>query len=235
MGGIRRVTLDVTGTIIRIRKDVGGMYKQVATMQGLSFLNHIPTHSINSKFKKTFHKHWEHSPNFGYSNMEAIEWWNRVTEDTLQPFSQDLELRELTQFTRALYKHFSSASAYELIPGAKDTIEKLSKRLDVVVITNNDSRIRNVLGELFDRHVLKSIIISNEEGVYKPDKRIFYRAIEGTDIKESEVLHIGDSYVNDYLPAVSLGMRAALIASCDTSQERRCETIKNITEVLRLV
>lgn len=45
--------------------------------------------------------------------------------------------------------------------------------IDVAVLTNNDSRIRNVLQDLFSSVGFKAIIVSNEEG----ERIVFFHMI----------------------------------------------------------
>ncbi|MBR4040277.1 MAG: HAD-IA family hydrolase, partial [Clostridia bacterium] len=56
------------------------------------------------------------------------------------------------------------------------------------------------------RKYIDIVVASAEEGVAKPDKRIFEIALERADCKRSEAAMIGDRLDNDIVPANELGM-----------------------------
>jgi FMN phosphatase YigB (HAD superfamily) len=96
----------------------------------------------------------------------------------------------------------------------------------VGVITNADGRMREVLrdlefpGELFevDSAGKDLVVISEEEGVEKPDERIFEIGLERVngrygvgEVKAEESVHVGDELESDYLGAVRAGWRGLLV------------------------
>ena len=68
-----------------------------------------------------------------------------------------------------------------------------------------------------------------EEGVEKPDARIFEIALERTGVQAEDVLHVGDSAVDDWQGAKRVGMRALLI---DRDAGERSEVL--LTSLLQL-
>lgn len=93
------------------------------------------------------------------------------------------------------------------------------------VITNADGRMRKVMRELeFPEELFQVeeggkdlIVVSEEEGVEKPDRRIFEIALErvnvryGERIRADECLHVGDELESDYVGAVGAGWRGLLV------------------------
>ena len=70
-------------------------------------------------------------------------------------------------------------------------------------------------------------------GTHKPDTTMFKKAIDISDVSPDEVLHVGDSYINDYLPAQSLGIKPLLFCSTsNTLQHPDCTTITEINQLL---
>lgn len=94
-----------------------------------------------------------------------------------------------------------------IYPEATKCLEQLSKKYKIGIIANQ------LLGtkERLKKHgVLKFIdlvIASAEEGVSKPDKRIFEITLERAGCKPEEAVMIGDRIDNDIVPAKALGMR----------------------------
>jgi len=104
-------------------------------------------------------------------------------------------------------------------------VEELRKRgVYVGVMTNADGRMREVLrdlefpGELFRVEGGKDlVVISEEEGVEKPDGEMFRIALGrvngryGGGIKAEESVHVGDEEESDYEGAVRAGWRGLLV------------------------
>lgn len=67
LSAVRLISLDVTNTILKVRGEVGGIYKSVAAQYGL--LNSTSAQNINQKFRENFHQNWRSYPNFGYGEM----------------------------------------------------------------------------------------------------------------------------------------------------------------------
>lgn len=98
-----------------------------------------------------------------------------------------------------------------IYPEATKCLEQLGKKYKIGIIANQ------LLGtkERLEKHgVLKYIdlvIASAEEGVSKPDKRIFEIALERAGCKPEEAVMIGDRVDNDIVPAKALGMGSVWI------------------------
>ncbi|HWQ19777.1 MAG TPA: HAD family hydrolase, partial [Methanotrichaceae archaeon] len=52
------------------------------------------------------------------------------------------------------------------------------------------------------------VIFSSDLGYKKPDPRIFLAATQKLGLKPEEVMYIGDSFENDIIPSIKLGMKA---------------------------
>jgi len=98
-----------------------------------------------------------------------------------------------------------------LYSDASECLKRLSEKYKIGIIANQLSGTK----ERLDKHgVLKYIdlvIASAEEGVSKPDKRIFEIALERAGCKPEEAVMIGDRVDNDIVPAKALGMRTVWI------------------------
>jgi FMN phosphatase YigB (HAD superfamily) len=138
-------------------------------------------------------------------------------------------------------KRFSSKEGYEAFGDAVSTcgfllrlpmdsdiilctsVDRLREReVYIGVITNGDGRMRDVLKDLgFTEDLFGGerdlIVISEEEGVEKPDERIFKNALGrvnmkyGVGIRAEECLHVGDEVESDFEGAVGAGWRGLLV------------------------
>ena len=96
-------------------------------------------------------------------------------------------------------------------PDAAECLEKLSKRYKIGVIAN---QIIGTAERLEGYGLLKFIdvvVASAEEGVAKPDRRIFEIALERSRCSAENAVMIGDRMDNDIIPAHDIGMKTVLI------------------------
>ncbi len=91
----------------------------------------------------------------------------------------------------------------ELFDGVKESLENLSKKYILGVLTNGNADVyRFDIGKYF-----KFSISSLEAKNSKPNRAHFDKAIESVDgIQFNQILHIGDHQVNDILGAYNLGI-----------------------------
>jgi putative hydrolase of the HAD superfamily len=86
------------------------------------------------------------------------------------------------------------------------------------------------------RPLLAAVVISEEVGIKKPDRRIFDVALERLGVSAAEAVFMGDNPLLDVAGAAAVGMRAIWL-NC-RKQERpagmpACVEIADITEVMR--
>lgn len=86
------------------------------------------------------------------------------------------------------------------------------------------------------------VIASAEEGVSKPDKRIFEIALERSNCKPCSAVMIGDRVDNDILPANFLGFHTVWIKqgfgkywTIADEIERADYTVNNLTELCNIL
>lgn len=96
----------------------------------------------------------------------------------------------------------------QLIPGAREFLERVCETHDIYAVTNGIKSIqRGRFAKADIGRYFKGVFISEEVGVGKPDKRYFDYVLEHIDEKDPEkVLVIGDSLTSDVLGAVNAGL-----------------------------
>lgn len=81
--------------------------------------------------------------------------------------------------------------------------------LSMCIITNGFEDVqKNKLIQCEVESYFSEIITENKTGYRKPDIRIFQSALDSMNVKASEAIYIGNSYEEDIIPAVQIGMRA---------------------------
>jgi FMN phosphatase YigB (HAD superfamily) len=82
----------------------------------------------------------------------------------------------------------------------------------VGMITNGPSQIqRDKITRLAIAELFEFILVSEEEGVWKPDPVIFERALELTGMQARDAVYVGDSPEHDIAGARAAGIRSIWI------------------------
>ena len=95
------------------------------------------------------------------------------------------------------------------VPGAAALLQMLRRHARIAVVTNNTRAEQDEKLATFGLwpHV-DALITSEECGVAKPAAAIFHCALERLGVAAHEAVMVGDSWANDIVGAVNLGMRA---------------------------
>jgi 2-haloacid dehalogenase len=90
-----------------------------------------------------------------------------------------------------------------------DALKRLQRRFKLIVVSNVDresfARTQKRLGINFD-----AVVTAEEVGAYKPDAKMFLRAMEvakGFGAERGNILHVAQSLYHDHVPAKSFGLK----------------------------
>lgn len=81
----------------------------------------------------------------------------------------------------------------------------------LVVVSNWDVSLHDVLQTTGLAPLLDAVVVSAQEGVGKPDPRIFARALQVAGVDAADAVHVGDSPDADVAGALAAGIRAVLV------------------------
>ena len=96
-------------------------------------------------------------------------------------------------------------------PGAKELLERLSKKYSLGIIANQEAGTQDRLEKWGMKNYFDVIIASTEIGFSKPDLRIFEIALQQADCEPNRAVMVGDRLDNDILPAKQLGMKTVWV------------------------
>lgn len=166
----------------------------------------------------------------GYEQFEKLymtanhELWeeyhhNRVTKDFLiverfaRPFREaGSALSGDMDFIMALNHRYLDVLAQQknLVPGAVELLEYLTKRgYPLYILSNGFAEVQSRKLESGGiAYYFKRLILSDEIGVTKPDRRLFDYALQIVGAEASETLIVGDNYDADILGAMNAGWSA---------------------------
>ena len=98
-----------------------------------------------------------------------------------------------------------------LYPDAKEVLQKLRQKYKLGIIANQDFGTEQRLINIGICPFIDLVIASAEEGVEKPELRIFQIALDRAGCKPDEAVMVGDRIDNDIIPAKKIGMKTVWI------------------------
>jgi len=203
------ILFDALHTIVAPRLPIATQY----AIAFEPFLGRFPPDSIKQSFKSALKKVQTDRP--AYSG-KPDNWWSEVVYRTAvgagaEPTRVE---RALPDIVPALLHRFSSREGYKLYDDALPTLHVLRERkIKMGLVSNTDLRMKAVLSDLEVTQFFQAMSFSEEERVEKPNPAIFLRTLEKMDYHgpPSNVLHVGDSYDDDYMGATQAGLSAFLL------------------------
>jgi 2-haloacid dehalogenase len=107
----------------------------------------------------------------------------------------------------------NSVGDWHVFPDTVESLQSLKNWHKLMVVSNVDkisfSRTAPKLGVALD-----GLVTAEEVGAYKPDRRMFERALKVAKemgIKREEVLHVAQSLYHDVVPAKALGLKTVWV------------------------
>lgn len=211
---LRCITVDVTGTLIAYKGELGDYYCMAAKSVGLPCPDYKRMHE---GFKLAYTEMAKKYPCFGHAaKLPTIVWWKTCVRNSFIKAGYDYDEETFEKIFRRIYASFGSSAPYSVFPDSQPFLRwARGEGLLVGLVSNAEYRYQDVIlpalgleqGSEWDFGVFSGL-----EGVEKPDPRIYKIALERAGKIAPEVtLHIGDSMRKDYLPAKSVGMQALLL------------------------
>jgi len=195
--GVRAVTFDVGGTLIKPWPSVGHVYAEVAKRHGLE----VEAEALNRQFARA----WAARKKFNYSLAD----WSELVQQT---FAELSPAPPSEQLFNDIYSHFATAAPWHLFEDVVPCLTKLKSRgLKLGIISNWDNRLGPLLREMQIDRYFDSIVISDEVGAQKPDPKIFLAAAKQLGTPPESILHVGDSSAEDVAGARAAGLQAILL------------------------
>lgn len=125
---------------------------------------------------------------------------------------------------------------------AEECLRKLSEKYNIGIIANQELGTEKRLKDFGILQYIDLVIASAEEGVAKPDKRIFEVALHRANCKPQYAVMVGDRIDNDIIPAKALGMKTIWIKqgfgkywNKSTEREQADYEVNNLSEILEII
>lgn len=125
------------------------------------------------------------------------------------------------------------SNLWEIVPpDVPAALEGLRGRYRLSVISNANGTVREKLRRVGLLGFFETVLDSHEEGVEKPDPRIFRNALERTGTKAEESIYVGDIYHIDVVGARAAGMEPVLLDPADLHRDKPCRRIPGLGALL---
>lgn len=111
-----------------------------------------------------------------------------------------------------LYERFTRYESYRMFPDVVPAIEAIKEAdLTVGLISNFEEWLEEMLTHWEVAALFEVIVVSGKEGIEKPSREIFERALARADVTAAEAVYVGDHPRIDIEAAEAVGMSAILI------------------------
>lgn len=206
---IRLVLFDAMHTLLTTAVPVGERYAAVFAPH----LGHLDPAAVDSAFKHAIERVKQQQPLL--RKQDTKRWWQIVIRDTALDAGADPSRvhNSLPQIhTDLMAAYNDSETSYKLYDDVIPTLQKLTAmNIRSGVVTNTDSRIRSALKDLAILRFLDPVVVSQEEGVEKPNSEIWRRAAERAGVPLANIVHVGDHPQRDFEGAKAAGLHALLL------------------------
>jgi 2-haloalkanoic acid dehalogenase type II len=216
---VKAVTFDAYGTLLR-NEDLTLIPRRIVADHRLA----VPVVDVHRLWIELYHEATQLAP---FRTLREIQ--GQVLERVLRQFDVGADA------ARYVDLFFEVTTKVELYP---ETLEALNALGPVrsAIISNAD---REHLAAWNFTLPIEFILISETVRAYKPHPLVFQRAVEQMGVRPHEVLHVGDSEVDDVKGAKAAGLRVAWVNR--NGRPRRADVpppdfeIHDLTELLSIL
>ena len=141
------------------------------------------------------------------NERETLRALDRRGHRSRQRFAEDARLLGLA--VDASLFPFQLADHIVPEPGVVETVTELARTRRIAIVTNGGAAQRLKLQRIGLDTIVRTVLVSEELGIAKPDARMFLHALKWSELPAADVIFVGDEPVVDLAPAASLGMATA--------------------------
>jgi putative hydrolase of the HAD superfamily len=132
---------------------------------------------------------------------------------------------------RGLIAHFREDKHWKVYPETREVLLALrGAGMTLLVVSNWDSTLPRLLERLELAPFFDGVVVSAVFGASKPSRAIFDEAVRRAGVPHADVLHVGDSLVDDYHGARAAGLHALLVDRAGRAPEGS-EAIRSLSEL----
>jgi putative hydrolase of the HAD superfamily len=136
-----------------------------------------------------------------------------------------------------LHAYHQANNLWEFVPdGVRPALSALRDRgLTLVVVSNANGTLRRHMDRIGLASHVDIVIDSQDEGVEKPDPRLFQIALERAGARPESTIHVGDLYQVDVVGARAAGLRGVLLDETGLHSDADCDRVGSLAELVERV
>ncbi|MCR2822701.1 HAD family hydrolase [Lederbergia panacisoli] len=185
---IKAVIFDLDGTLLdrdaSVRKFIHAQYKRLS-----EFVRNVPHETYISRFIEL--------------DCRGYVWKDKVYQQMVEEF--DVQNISWEDLLRDYIKEFQYSCVP--FPNLLNTLEGLKEHVHLGMITNGFGQFQmDNIKALGIEHYFEEILVSEWEGMKKPNPEIFQRVADRLGVSSKECLYVGDHPENDVKGAQKIGM-----------------------------
>ncbi|MEX2554058.1 MAG: HAD-IA family hydrolase [Actinomycetota bacterium] len=205
------VLFDAGETLLRPEPSFPELIVRLLEARGLQVSDHDP-HWINNALASVFRAMDDlvvNREHFSTSAERSRTFWTEIYIRLLAELGvSDPDAAHATH----LYEEFSKPEHYALFPDALPALRDLAASgYALGIVSNFESWLTTLLERLGILPLMSVVVVSGDEGIEKPDPKIFRLALDRLDVSPERVTYVGDNPRIDVEPALALGMGAVLV------------------------
>jgi putative hydrolase of the HAD superfamily len=136
-----------------------------------------------------------------------------------------------------LRAYHADQNLWEFVPpDVEPALERLKPLgVKLVLVSNSNGRLRHLFERIGLADRFDVLVDSFEEGVEKPDRRLFEIALQRSGARRETTMHVGDLYNVDVIGARAAGLHAVLLDAARLYEGVNCERIHSLTDLCELL
>jgi putative hydrolase of the HAD superfamily len=219
----RALLLDALGTLVELEPPVAPLRRELRERFGLELTEAEAARAVRAEI--AFYRA-NHDDARDRASLERLR--RRATEalrDALPARAAELPLEPLRDALLAALRF----RPFPEVPGVLRDARERGMRL--VVVSNWDVSLRDVLDETGLAPLLDGVAISAELGVAKPAPQIFARGLALAGVEASAALHVGDSVEHDVEGARAAGIAVLLVVRDGATPPPGVPAVRSLLEL----
>ena len=132
-----------------------------------------------------------------------------------------------------LHAYHQQSNLWELVPDeVLPALAALRRHgLQITVVSNANGRLCALLDRLSLACCFDCVLDSHDEGVEKPDPRLFEIALARSGASRETTIHVGDLYQVDVVGARAAGLRGVLLDQSDLYGDADCPRVRSLADL----
>jgi putative hydrolase of the HAD superfamily len=224
----RALLLDALGTLVSLEPPPPILRAELAARLGIEVTSEQAARAIAMEIAY-YRAHLDE----GVDAVRLAALRRRCAEVLREALPASAALRSVD--ANALTEVLLASLRFSAYPDARPAIVAARERgLRVVVASNWDISLNDLLARLELTPLLDGIVTSAEVGARKPAPPVFERALELAQCRPEDAIHVGDSIHEDVAGARAVGIEAVLLSRRRREAPPEVRTIESLEELDRI-